>query len=160
SGLPELLHEFKRSVLDRGLVDYISLNDNEARIISSVLCNHDLPQNYTADDISKTARLISDRTGSRVDIHTGTISFSSQDRDVVSANCHRVLQKTVTGAGDVWEAADLMGYLTGLDTEDRLRFANAAAALYVSRESAATPTAQEILEFMEEEQKDEEISSH
>ncbi len=144
----QMLPGLKSRVFDKGLIDYVSLNENEARVISKVLLNHDLPQGYSFDDLTKTATILSDSTGTIVDIHTRPISLSAKGKDVIARKCHLVESKTVTGAGDVWAAADLSGYLTMLTTEDRLSFANSAGGLYVSRESAATPSLTEILEFM------------
>jgi ribokinase len=62
--------------------------------------------------------------------------------------CPKVNQKTVTGAGDVWDAADLIGYLTDLTPEERLFLANGAAGLYVSIESAMPPRKDEVLDFL------------
>jgi len=149
SGQKHLLPELKRAVFDERLVDYISLNENEARIISGVLFNHKLPRVYSEIELKKTAKMLSEGTGSTVDLHTRELSISANGNEVVSKPCHRIKQKTVTGAGDVWAAADIAGYLTEMNIEDRLSFANSAAGLYVSKESAATPSLSELIHFME-----------
>jgi ribokinase len=158
SELVSLLNDFKKRVLDKGLVDYFSMNDNEARIMAKVFASYSLPQDYTDDELRRTASILADCTSARVDIHTRRLSLSCFGSGVTTALCHKVDQKIVTGAGDVWDAADLLGYLTGLGSDDRLCLANAAAGLYVSRISAEPPTASEVLLFLknEEEQK----SSH
>jgi sugar/nucleoside kinase (ribokinase family) len=48
----------------------------------------------------------------------------------------------------MWDAGDLIGYLLGWDPEQRLRFANAAAGLYVSKEEAQPPELREIIDFI------------
>ncbi len=147
SGQKEKLLGLKRSVFDKGLVDYVSLNENEARVISKVLFRHNLSRAYSREELKKTARILSEGIGATVDIHTRTLSVSARD-EVVSDNCYRVKQETITGAGDVWGAADLAGYLTKLQDSDRLLFANAAAGLYVSRDSGETPSLKEVFGFM------------
>ena len=136
--------------LTEGLVDYVSLNENEARIMSGVLFRHNLSRTYSREDLKKTARILSEGIGATVDIHTRTLSVSAKGDEVFSKNCYHVKQETITGAGDVWAAADLAGYLTKLQDSDRLLFANSAAGLYVSRESAETPSLNEVFAFMKE----------
>jgi ribokinase len=148
SGLEERLVGLKQMVFDKGLVDYVSLNENEARVISKVLFKNNLPHTFSHEDLKKTAAILSEGTGSTVDLHTRELSVCARGNDIVSQNCYRVQQKTITGAGDVWAAADLAGYLTKLQDSDRLQFANSAAGLYVSRISAISPSLKEIFRFM------------
>ncbi|MFI5421434.1 MAG: carbohydrate kinase family protein, partial [Nitrososphaerales archaeon] len=141
--------DFKTKILDRGLVDYFSMNDNEARIISRSIAGYKLPQDYSESDLKKTISVLARYVNDTVDVHTHKVSMScSKDGEVTIDYCQKVDQKTVTGAGDVWDAADLLGFLTGLAPQERLFLANAAAGLYVSRESAIPPSSEEILSFV------------
>lgn len=142
--IPALL----KQVFEPGLVDYISLNDNELRILCKVVSSHILPQSYSKDDLSKAIRLISDKTHAIVDLHTRNMSLSCSSNDCILMPCHKVDQKIVTGAGDVWDSADIIGYLLNWEIERRLRFANAAAGLYVSRDDAEPPTCEQVLDFI------------
>jgi sugar/nucleoside kinase (ribokinase family) len=148
SGQKEKLQELKRCVFDRELVDHVSLNENEARIVSSDLFRHYLSRDYSDRELEKTASILSEGIGATVDIHTHKLSVSACGGEMVSQNCYRVKQETITGAGDVWAASDLVGYLTKMQDSDRLLFANSAAGLYVSRVSAETPSLKEIFGFM------------
>ena len=148
SGQRDLLPDLKRSVFDKGLVDFVSLNENEARLISRDLFGHDLPTSYSDADLKETAKILSNGLHSKIDLHTQKVSVSAEASETTTRPCHDVEQKTVTGAGDVWGAANLASYLANIESEDRLWFSNAAAGLYVSRESAVTPTLDEVYEFM------------
>lgn len=139
----------KKQVLDRGLIKYFSMNDNEARIISRILAGHVLAQDYSVDDLVKTIKVLADLTGERVDIHTHRFSISCFQNEVAIAQCHKLIQKTITGAGDVWDAADLIGYMTRLSDEERLCLANGAAGLYVSKEDAVPPVGAEVMDFLQ-----------
>jgi ribokinase len=145
----EDLPELKRRVLDKGLIKFFSMNDNEARIMARVFAGHRLAQEYSSEDLQKTIRVLADVTGERVDIHTHRFSMSCLEREVSVAPCHELVQKTVTGAGDVWDAADLIGYKAGLEDAERLTLANGAAGLYVSREDALPPTSTEVIDFLQ-----------
>jgi len=151
--LSHFLPEPKKRILDEKMIDYFSMNDNEARIIAKMLAGHSMSQDYSETELKKTAAVLSDLCRSRVDIHTVKMSVTSLDRDVVSRKCHVVNQKIITGAGDVWDAADIIGYMTGLDAEDRLYLSNGAAGLFVSRETAEPPTSEEVIRFLRKEAK-------
>ena len=149
SGMLENIHKMKRIVFDKGLVDKMSINENEARVLSNALSSYVLPRDYSAAELEKVARLISEATHSVVDLHTSTMSISCLGSDCVIVPCQSVRQKTVTGAGDVWDSADVIGHLLDWSPEQRLNFANAAAGLYVSRESAEPPSLDEVLDFID-----------
>ncbi len=148
SELVDLLPEFRGKILDPRLLDILSLNENEARIMCKALCNYSLPKDYSETELRTALKKLSDLSGASVDIHTHAISLSCENgKDCTSVKCHKVDQKIVTGAGDVWDAADLTGYLVGSSPEDRLSFANSAAGLYVSRVAAMPPSFAEVVEF-------------
>ncbi|MCL4518498.1 MAG: carbohydrate kinase family protein [Thaumarchaeota archaeon] len=149
SGQIELVPEFKKRILDKRLVDVFSLNENEIRLLCKKLGNYSLAQDYSPEDLEHAALVLSDISGSRVDLHTREFSVTCSDHDVTRLACYKVVQKTVTGAGDVWDSADICGHLCGLSDEDRLHVANAAGGLYVSDESAKSPDVNHVLRFME-----------
>jgi ribokinase len=150
--LAQLAHnlpKLKREIFDRALLDYISVNDNELRILCQTLTNFLLPQDYSLADLQRAVKLISDTSRATVDVHTRSMSLSCRSKDCLYVPCHKVEQKIVTGAGDVWDAADIIGHLLCWKSEERLRFANAAAGLYVSKEDAEPPELNDIINFIE-----------
>jgi ribokinase len=149
SGLEEGIRSLKKEIFDKDLVDRFSLNENEARILAKALCSFELPFDFSEMEIQKVTRLISDVTRCEVDLHTRALSVSCRGSDCVSVPTHKVIQKTVTGAGDVWDASDIVGHMLHWDPSQRLLFANAAAGLYVSREDAQAPTFEEVIRFLE-----------
>lgn len=138
----------KERIFDRGLVDYVSVNDNELRILSKVTGDYSLPYDYILDEALKALKILAEETGATVDLHTRKISASCSGRETVVSTCRSVEQKMVTGAGDVWDAGDILGHVLGWDAQSRLRFANAAAGVYVSRENAEPPSTEEVLRFV------------
>ena len=83
-----------------------------------------------------------------IDLHTSTGSYWSNGQEVEYAKSFQVQPKFVTGAGDVWDAANLLGYLTNLGNLERLLFANGAASLYVDNPLGIPPTMDEVLSFV------------
>ncbi len=55
----------------------------------------------------------------------------------------------VTGAGDVWNAADIFGQGMELDHRERLIFANAAAAAYLKRPGLDPASLEDVLKEVE-----------
>ena len=56
---------------------------------------------------------------------------------------------TLTGAGDAWDAANILSKIIGLGEEEQLVFSNAYASLYITSPFSEPPTLQETLKFLE-----------
>lgn len=83
-----------------------------------------------------------------IDLHTSAGSYWSNGQEVEYARSFQVQPKFVTGAGDVWDAANMLGYLANLGSLERLRFANGAASLYVGNSLGIPPTMDEVVSFV------------
>ncbi len=122
------------------LIDVLSINENECKLLASSL-------NIRFDDMKDAAHKLAKELQIRVDLHTASIAVTSNGKDLEHSKALDTNAKIVTGAGDVWDAADIIGYLSNLSDSDRLLFANAAAALYINNMSI--PTLLDILAFIE-----------
>ncbi|MFY9965500.1 MAG: carbohydrate kinase family protein [Nitrososphaeraceae archaeon] len=132
-------------------IDVLSINENECNTLGSSLgLGTLLPwQSYTRQEIKDAALKLSEKTGISIDIHTklGSAWSNGKDSEIVPAIRSEI--KTLTGAGDVWDAADIIAYLSGLDPIDRLTFANAASSLYIRNQFAESPTFEEVVELLD-----------
>lgn len=132
-------------------IDVLSINENECNTLGSSLgLGTLLPwQSYTRQEIKDAALKLSEKTGISIDIHTklGSAWSNGKDSEIVPAIRSEI--KTLTGAGDVWDAADIIAYLAGLDPIDRLTFANAASSLYIRNQFAESPTLEEVVELLD-----------
>ncbi|MGB7961134.1 MAG: carbohydrate kinase family protein [Nitrososphaeraceae archaeon] len=132
-------------------IDVLSINENECNTLGSSLgLGTLLPwQSYTRQEIKDAALKLSEKTGISIDIHTklGSAWSNGKDSEIVPAIRSEI--KTLTGAGDVWDAADIIAYLSGLDPIDRLTFANAASSLYIRNQFAESPTLEEVVELLD-----------
>ena len=133
------------------LIDVLSINENECNTLgSSFGLGTLLPwQSYSRQDIKNAALKISKRLGISIDIHTKLGSAWSNGKDSEIVPTIRSEIRTLTGAGDVWDAADVVAYLAGLDPINRLMFANAASSLYVRSHSAESPSLEEVVELLD-----------
>jgi ribokinase len=132
-------------------IDVLSINENECNTLGSSLgLGTLLPwQSYSREEIRDAALKISKKLGISIDIHTklGSAWSNGIESEVVPAIRSEI--RTLTGAGDVWDAADVLAYLAGLDPIDRLMFANASSSLYVRNNSAESPSLEEVVELMD-----------
>lgn len=114
------------------IIDMISLNENECQILGKFLGLKNISAEYTINEIKTMAVDISSILGTIIDIHTPIGSCSASNGDVEFVESFPVKPMILTGAGDVWNAIDILGLKKELSTINRLNLANAAAASYIS----------------------------
>lgn len=134
-------------------VNSLALNENEANSLgNSMGMNSLLPaSSYSEQDIRNAAKQISSRTAIGIDLHTRLGAAWSDGKAIEFASAFQVEAKTLTGAGDSWDSANVVGYLSHLSPIERLVFSNAYASLYVRKSVAEPPTMDETLEFLSSE---------
>ena len=114
------------------IIDMMSLNENECQILGKFLGLKNISAEYTINEIKTMAADISSILGTIIDIHTPIGSCSASDGDVQFVKSFPVKPMILTGAGDVWNAINILGLKKELSTINRLNLANAAAASYIS----------------------------
>ena len=114
------------------IIDVISLNENECRILGKFLDLKKISVEYTINEIKTMAADISSILGTIIDIHTPIGSCSASNGDVEFVESFPVNPMILTGAGDVWNAINILGLKKELSTINRLNLANASAASYIS----------------------------
>jgi ribokinase len=145
--ISERREEFTKMLLSRSFrLDVLSINENEARVLASTMGIEYMPRNYSVEDVVKQCKSIASILDVRVDIHTPLCSASSDGMEVSYAETVRVDARISTGAGDVWDAMNIIGYLLEMNAYERLSLANAAAAYYVS--NARVPKPEELYSWM------------
>ena len=118
-----------RDVLEKGLVDILSVNEHEVKMCGGI--------NYL-------------KRYTRVDLHSNDYSISyDQIKETKRISTFNVETKRFTGAGDVWNAGDIFGEVMGLPPNKRLLLANSAAAFYVSDPHGRYPTRKLLIDFLE-----------
>ena len=146
--LPTLFTKLKENL------KILSINENEARVLAKALSCEPLPLEYLSKDITRAARKLNKRTTIGIDIHTPFGSASVHDEETFFAETYKIPQNSCTGAGDVWDAANIGGYLLALDPNIRLKLANAAAGIYVSSKNMEAPSKEQIFAFLKEKSED------
>ena len=133
------------TVLSCGLVDFFSLNENEIRRYSGISCG------IAPDEILEAGSILLEKVDARLDIHTAMRSYSlsrSDKTDVQAVPLMKVCR--ATGAGDVWNAGNILGELAGFSSKHRIAFANLLAGCYISKKDPLPPTLEELCSFTNE----------
>jgi sugar/nucleoside kinase (ribokinase family) len=138
------------NVLQSDLVDVLSLNENEAVFFASLMKGRtEKPkEGLDFEELAmESAKFLASRLKARIDLHTTEYSatFNGKNETVVPAFHVPVLR--VTGAGDAWNAGNILGTVCGLSDATRLTLANSVAAYYISNSEGKHPTRKELFKF-------------
>ena len=132
------------------MTDCLSINENECNSLGDALgLGRLLGTSYGADEVRDAAKKISEKVGVSTDLHSKIGSAWSNGKESSFVHAIKVEAKTLTGAGDSWDAADIVGYLAGLDPHERLLFANCCASLYVRDPQGEPPVMSKAFELVE-----------
>ncbi len=128
-------------VLTSGLVDVLSVNENElVKLASNVKDEAAQGENPLFEAAGVFSML-----GVRVDLHTPEYSATFIDGQRERVPCLKIQPAKVTGGGDMWNAADIFAQGLGLEHTERLMFANATSAAYLKKSGVEPAGLEEIL---------------
>ncbi|HEV3433183.1 MAG TPA: carbohydrate kinase family protein [Nitrososphaera sp.] len=144
-------HDFRDSLAKlSGLTDCLSINENECNSLADALgFGRVLGSVYSVEEVKKAAKRISESVGISTDLHTKVGAAWSNGKESAFAHTIKVDAKRLTGAGDTWDAADIIGYLAGLHPQERLLFANCCASLYIRDPNGEPPSMNKAFELIE-----------
>ena len=145
--IPELIGK----VLKTRQVDVLSLNENEA-ICYAALLNGGIKANQRKlgfDELAmEAARVLAKCLPARIDLHTTAFSATVTKKKEVVVPVFKVKALRATGAGDAWNAGNILGDGNALSDECRLVLANAVSACYLSDPEGMHPTRRKLVEFI------------
>jgi sugar/nucleoside kinase (ribokinase family) len=133
-------------VLSKGLVDVLSVNENELTQLASAIGEAGGGFEGEEENPLFQAASVFSMLGSRVDLHTPSFSATFIDGQRERVLCASMTPVKVTGAGDAWNAGDIFAQGIGLGHKERLTFANATAAAYMRRPDLDACSLTEILD--------------
>lgn len=144
--IPKLVNK----ILLQDIIDIFSVNENEAFCYASQLNRETsrLQKTLKPNELAKEcAKILAKNLSARIDLHTTTFSgsFTHKTETVVSAFKVPVLR--ATGAGDAWNAGNILGDALDLPDHCRLTLANLAAAYYISSSTAEHVTLPNLRKF-------------
>ena len=142
------LPELNDRVLSKGLVDVLSVNENELAQLGHVVGAQTSGLEGEEENPLFQAASVLSMLGSRVDLHTPEFSATFVDGQRERVLCAMAEPLKVTGAGDAWNAGDVFAQAMSLSHKERLVFANATAAAYMRRSDLEPCSLAEILELV------------
>ncbi|MCW4030819.1 MAG: PfkB family carbohydrate kinase, partial [Candidatus Bathyarchaeota archaeon] len=138
-------------VLKTSQVDVLSLNENETICFASML-NDQIKLNQQQGSFEKqlleAAIILTKPFPARIDLHTTVFSATLTRKKEAIVPAFKVKVLRATGAGDAWNAGNILGYGNALSDECRLLLANAVAAYYISEPHGVHPTRQNLIKFI------------
>ena len=144
------INSLVEKVLRTRTIDVISLNENEALWYASYFDERikERRKNMRPVDLAiECARILRDNLRTRIDLHTAKYTATFGQKECIVQTFAIPIQR-VTGAGDAWNATDIYGEIMRLDDAQRLLFANAAAAYYISNPEGKHPTRTSVINFL------------
>jgi len=146
--IPELMEK----VLKTRQVDVLSLNENEG-ICYAALLNDEISEQRGKrrfDEFAmEAARVLAKHLPARIDLHTTAFSAAVTKKKEVVVPAFKVKALRATGAGDAWDAGNILGDGNALSDECRLALANAVSACYLSDPEGMHPTRRILVKFIE-----------
>ncbi|MFA5860521.1 MAG: carbohydrate kinase family protein [Candidatus Thermoplasmatota archaeon] len=139
------LRDLRERLLPLADLDVYALNENELR----QLVARDLKD--APAELKAARELAAVRGSGTLDLHTARSAASFEDGEEHVVPTFRVGPLRVTGAGDAWNAGDILGRLADLGASERLTLANAVAGLYVSGKDALAPRLTDVISFLQTE---------
>jgi len=146
--IPKLI----RNVLQSRYVDVLSVNENEAVLYASQLSGEvkEKQRSLSFEELAKeSARILASNLTARIDLHATNFSATFTKNHYAIAPAFKVPVLRATGAGDAWNAGNILGDANKLSDEGRLTLANAVAAFYISNPKSAHPTRKQLIKFCE-----------
>ena len=146
---PKDIPDLVERVLLKPNFDVLGVNESEAVYFASYF--HPEYLKKKGDIVTfgrKCASILAEKLKKRVDLHTSRFTATFEGGKEAIVPTYKVDVLRVTGAGDSWQAGNAYGELIGLDDYERLMFANAVAAYYISNPAGKHGTIQDIIHFI------------
>ncbi len=147
AGIPD----FVEKVLKTSKVDILSVNENEAITYASLLdegLKDKSGQLSFADYALEAARVLARHFHARIDLHTTLFSASLKGKSEVVVPTFKIEVFRATGAGDAWNAGNIIADNNSLSDSCRLMLANAVSACYLSGADGMHPTKEKLASFL------------
>ncbi len=146
--IPELINR----VLKNPHVDTLSLNENEAVTYADHFIKNDQTtkkKTNLSEMALQSARILAKHLPARIDLHTTNLAATLTKNKEVKVPTFKITPLRATGAGDAWNAGNILGDAYDLSDEGRLTLANAVAASYLIDPEGLHPTQQRLIKFIE-----------
>jgi len=149
----EKIPKLVKKVLQSRDLDILSVNENEAICYAKHIATNfrgNVQKGLAIEELAKeSAKILAAKISARLDLHTTLFSATFTKKKLVVVPAFKVRVLRATGAGDAWNAGNILGYASNLSDEARLMLSNAVAAYYISSADGRHPTRKQLLKFCE-----------
>ena len=148
--IPELVNK----VLRADFIDILSVNENEAISYACFFDKQIKEKNGKKNSIETSlnaARFLAKKLAARIDLHTSKLSATITKKKEVYTKTFKIKPRKITGAGDVWNAGNIIADANSLSDTNRLILANALSACYIMDPKNKYPTKEALIEFIDKE---------
>jgi len=127
----------------------LSLNENEFKSILNIL-NFDSSflKADSEERVQESLKRFTERIGINIDLHAKEYTACSNRNYAAFFPTRKVPIRSLLGAGDSWDAADILGHLAGLDPKERLIFSNMYCSLYISNVESQPATMSDVIQLL------------
>jgi ribokinase len=144
-----------RTILKADFIDILSLNENEAISYASIIdtqIQKKKNKKINNDELAlESAKVLAKNFNSRIDLHTSSFSATITKNKEVCVRTFKIKPLRATGAGDSWNAGNIIADMNNLSDESRLILANAVSAYYLSNLRGNYPDRKKLSNFIEKE---------
>ena len=133
----------------------LSVNENECNSFADFIKFEALSTIQKEDDLTEEVNIqeylkkFAKKMKVSIDLHANRYTAWSDGKEVALVPTRKVKINNLVGAGDSWDAADIVGYLAGLDPKERLTFSNACVSLYISNPNSEPATMSEVIDLLQ-----------
>ena len=148
---PNATKNLMQKVIKTSKVDILSLNENEAVTYANLIetnFKQEKKELRFTELALEAARVLARNCSARIDLHTTDFAATLKGKDEVVVPAFKVEVMRATGAGDAWDAGNILGDWNDLSDECRLTLANVVAAWYLSDAEGNYPTKKKIVDFL------------
>lgn len=134
---------FVDDVLTQEPIGVLALNENE-------LAHYAGARATDRSDVLASGTTLAERLKGGLDLHTSgfAAAWTNGNPEPAVVETFAVTPRRATGAGDAWNAGNLLGHMAGFEPAERLAAANALAAHYISSPEGRHPNLRDLAEFV------------
>lgn len=138
--IPEL---FSKALQHPGL-SYLSVNENEIHQYT----NQQMDSETRWPKIKEIAAQLKRQLHAELQVHTATFSAVISDNTSHVMPTYKVTPLRTTGAGDNWNAGNILGILLNLEPEERLLLANSTACFYITKKDSSQLSFDNLIDYL------------
>lgn len=134
---------FTEALMHPGL-SFLSVNENELHQFT----NNKVQSKINWSEIREIAIQLKNKIHAELQVHTSQFSAIIKSDEIFTMPTYMVSPLRATGAGDSWNAGNILGILLELDPDERLLLANSVACFYITSSNPDLLSIDNLISFL------------